>query len=112
MLDSKSWAACVLNAARTKVVATAGDATPRRLATTAARRARKARDDFMFGRFAFGVRLIYEKLLRAIGRCDGMDARREPAFDIASPKSADRLFSIRKLEDLGSFFLDLPPVRF
>ena len=48
MFDSKSWAAtCVLSAARKKVVAMAGDAAPRRLATTAARRAKRARDVFI-----------------------------------------------------------------
>ena len=54
----------MLKAARMNVVATAGDATPRRLATAADRRAKRARDDFMFGGFCF-VRflLIYEKLL-------------------------------------------------
>ena len=40
----------MLKAARMKVVATAGDdATPRRLATAAARRAKRAREDFMVG---------------------------------------------------------------
>ena len=54
----------MLKAARMNVVATAGDAIPRRLAMAAARRAKRARDDFMFGGFCF-VRflLIYEKLL-------------------------------------------------